>query len=194
MEDKPSPHELQEMKRKQREEEQRALDLDRSRNNTKKKILHYSIAALVLFGLVFGFALVWEPSYSKGDVHWHALVEITLCGEKRDLPRAEGGATVHGKHFRGIPLLHTHDDNTIHIEGVVGKKEEIALGRFFDVIGVPFSTQEIMDKKEGDVCPGSEMPGKLTMTVNGVSNSEFRDYVPKMTENKEAQVIAIRFE
>ena len=194
MEDKPSPHELQEMKRKQREEEQRALDLERSRNNTKKKILHYSIAALVFFGLVFGFTLVWEPSYSKGQVHWHALMKITICGEKRDLPRAEGTDTVHGKHFRGIPLLHTHDDNTIHIEGVVGKKEDINLGRFFDVIDVPFSQTEIMDKKAGDACPGSETPGKLALAVNGVPNTEFREYVPKMTENAQAQVIAITFE
>jgi hypothetical protein len=192
--DKPSPHEFQEMKRKQREEEQRVLDQQRNRNNARKKMIKYVIIALVLIGAAYGLSLVWQPSYSKGEVHWHALVEITICGEKRDLPRSDGTETVHGKHFRGIPLLHTHDDNTIHIEGVVRKKEEIALGRFFDVIGVPFSSTEIMDKKEGDVCPGSSTPGKVTMTINGVPNTEFMDYVPKPIEDARAQMIGIRFE
>ena len=88
--------------------------------------------------------------------------------------------------------MHTHDDNTLHIEGLIQKKEDIVLGLFFDVIEVPFDKDRIMDVKNGDLCDGK--PGVLKMYVNDQPRTDFRDYVPVAVEDARKQVIKLVFE
>lgn len=158
------------------------------------------IAALVVVG---GGYAIWNagknaPSagrtnkstttYTDAPVHWHAAFEVELCGKKQDFS-SYGGAG----HHAGLPLLHTHGDGVIHIEGRIIEKQDIALGRFFDAIDVPFDRDRIMDKKNGDECsPGK--PGQVKMFVNGEPNTEFRDFVGKYTEKGEDTQIRIVFE
>lgn len=126
-------------------------------------------------------------TYTDGPVHWHANFEVDLCGAKQDF--SSYGAVQHA----GSSLLHTHGDGVIHIEGRIISKEDIALGRFFDEIDIPFGRDRIMHKKNGDECtPGK--PGQVKMFVNGQATEEFRDYIPKATENGNDQVVKIVFE
>ena len=129
-----------------------------------------------------------DAPYTKGPVHWHANFEVELCGQKQDFTSYGSG-----QHHAGLSLLHTHGDGVIHIEGAILKQEDIALGKFFDGIDIPFDRDRIMDKKNGDECsPGK--PGQVKMFVDGVPSTEFRDYIPKPTENGSDQVVRVIFE
>ncbi len=127
-------------------------------------------------------------SESGGPVHWHADFEIWLCGEKAQLPHADLPAN-----YVGTPVLHYHDDNRIHVEGVVVKKEDIALHRFFEAIGGELSGTSITVPLEGDrqvaysngnVCPNGR-PGRLKLFVKNHETGTFyeepalEDYVIK---------------
>lgn len=126
-------------------------------------------------------------TYTDKPVHWHAKIDIDVCGEKRDLPGSKSGQMV------GIPLYHHHGDNTWHIEGRILQKEDITLGRFFDKHRISFDRDRIMDKKNGDECtPGK--PGQVKMFVNGEANMEFREYVGQYTPEAKDHVIRIVFE
>ena len=106
-------------------------------------------------------------------VHWHADVELEVCGKIRDdLLKIDFEATGRGTH-----LLHTHGDNKVHIEDrVIWKKEDIALGKFFDAVGLKFSESKLLDKTNGDECTAGQ-PGKVKMFLNGKENTEFRNHV-----------------
>ena len=124
-------------------------------------------------------------------IHTHALLNITICGQHFDLPKATQFED-NGEPFRGTALLHTHDDNIIHIEGLIQKKEDIALGRFFDAIEIPFDKDKLMDVKTGDLCDGK--PGVLKMYVNDQPRTDFRDYILASTQDARQQVIKLVFE
>ena len=107
-------------------------------------------------------------------VHWHSDVELEVCGKTRpDLLMIDFDAGSRGTH-----LLHTHGDNKIHIEEkIIWKKEDIALGKFFDSVGLKFSESKLLDKVNGDECSAGKQ-GNVKMFVNGKENFEFRNYVP----------------
>src|SRR3989344_6693070 len=179
-----SSHGKREQKRKAQEEAQVQKE---EAVSAKEKHSQYFWLGLTLIGLVaiaigIGYLMTHKPAtYTDHQVHWHALVDISICGEHRDLPRAKAGSQVHGQNYLGVPLMHTHDDNTIHMEGLIQKKEDISLGRFFDVISVPFDKDKLMDVKNGDLCDGK--PGVLNMFVNGQPRTDFRDYILASTED-----------
>lgn len=70
-------------------------------------------------------------SSSKGPVHWHADFDIYKCGGKVELLDPQGFLS----NKVGTPTLHEHNDQRIHLEGVVVHKEDASLGKFFRVIG-----------------------------------------------------------
>jgi len=189
-----SSHEKREMQRKTREESHEQKEEEQEKKEQKKQ--YFWIIAVLIGLIAFAVIVGWffthkEETYTDREVHWHAYVDISLCGEHKDLPKSESGDTVHGKSFKGIHLLHTHDDNIIHIEGLINKKEDIALGRFMDVIEVPFDKDRIMDKKNGDLCDGK--PGVLKMYVNDQPRTDFRDYVPFAATDARKQIIKLVF-
>ena len=114
-----------------------------------------------------------QPSgpYSGGSIHWHATIKVFVCGEEYQLPAPQGG------HHLGLPLLHTHEDRLIHIEGTIWKPEEITLGKYMEVIGENFKDDELIDKKNGDACDGQ--PGKVKLMANGKEDSMLSQYVIK---------------
>lgn len=117
-----------------------------------------------------------EKPYTAGPVHWHAKINVEICGQARELPETKT-LTAHGKSAVGIGLLHHHHDGTAHIEGRILRPEEISLGAFFDAIDGKFSETEIFDKKNGDAC--KDKPGSVKLYVSGVENTEWRNYVLK---------------
>ena len=121
---------------------------------------------LVLVGILFA-GCVSPPT--KNVVHWHAKVNIEICGIHKDLPKIPPG-----QGHLGSPLLHTHDDNIVHLEGDI-KNQDITIGKFMDVIGLDFSETSFMGKSNGDDCNGS--PGKWKMFLNLQESNLFRDYV-----------------
>ena len=115
----------------------------------------------LLFALLLLVAC--SPFPTRTPVHWHATVDITVCGDKVDLPRIPAG-----QGHLGASLLHTHDDNVIHVEGAVSRAEDITVGKFFQSIGLGVTATDIDVLKS---CTGT-----LTAKVNGVEDANFLDY------------------
>lgn len=88
------------------------------------------ISLAVTFYLAGSTIYLNKNSYTGGPVHWHADFRIFNCGAEVFL-KEPGGLS----NRLGTPILHSHNDNRIHIEGVVAKKEDIALHKFFEAIG-----------------------------------------------------------
>ena len=192
-------HEKKELKKQQKEQEKHSSHESKSKKNTNRKYVNYGITAIILLLIIVGgYYFIIKPikgfqPFTSGPVHWHANFEVFLCGERQDFTTGYDFE----KNRLGSHILHSHNDNVIHIEGQIPKREDIAIGNFFDLIGVPFSSTQIMDKTNGDLCTSGE-PGTVKMIVNGEPNNEFRDFIPKACESpnikQDCDKIEIRFE
>ena len=190
-------HERREQARKAKEEAHHQKEVVMEEKEKRKQNMWVIITLLVIIAFAAG---VWwlyankPETYTDREVHWHASFDIILCGKKVDLPcGVETPGIVHGEKFCGEHAMHHHYDNVAHIEGLIQKKEDIALGRFFDIIGVPFDKDKIMDKKNGDLCPDGR-PGVLKMYVNDQPRTDFRDYVPFAVQDARKQIVKLVFE
>lgn len=129
------------------------------------------VAAFVALTIFYETVRINMTSWTKGPVHWHADVEIEICGQPYFLPTAEGLSNKVGEN-----LVHTHEDMRIHIEGPVMEPEDASIGNFFRIQGVPFSQTRIADKENGDLCPDGK-PGKVKMFVNGRESTAFDKHI-----------------
>ncbi len=194
-----SRHGKKELKIKQREENQISKEKTESSKKLKNDITKYTIIAAVVLLIIFGgYYLIIKPlndfkPYTSGFIHWHANYEVYLCGERQDFTK---GYDFEEDHI-GTLQLHTHNDNVIHIEDKVQKKEDIAIGHFFDNIRIPFSETQIMNKKNGDLCSDGKT-GKVHMYINGVENFEFRNFILRKCDSsnikQDCDKIDIKFE
>jgi hypothetical protein len=190
-------HERRELQRKQREESREQRETVQEQKARKKNYFWIAVTIIILIAFAIGVGWLYTSkpeTYTDREIHWHTYIDLTICGEHIDLPcPAQTSGQVHGKNFCGEHILHHHFDNTIHIEGLIQKKEDIALGKFFDAVGIPFDKDKILDKKNGDLCPDGR-PGMLKMYVNDQPRNDFRDYIPFATEDARKQVIKLVFE
>ena len=140
-------------------------------NEIEKKIVYYLVAAvavLVTAYLVITTLHLNSISLTKGPVHWHADFEIWACDKEILIKEPEGLSNK-----QGVDLMHAHNDQRIHAEGVILDKKQASLGAFFYAIGgslsndgfvVPTDT-ELVSYHDGDHC--NEKAGKLYVFVNG---------------------------
>ncbi|MBI2658282.1 hypothetical protein HYX08_06350 [Candidatus Woesearchaeota archaeon] len=119
-------------------------------------------------------------SITKGPVHWHADFEILVCDKEIMLTEPKGLSNK-----QGVDLMHAHNDNRIHVEGVLLSEKAASLGAFFYAIGGSLSSdglkvpgdEGLTAVHEGDEC--NEKPAKFYVFVNG-----------KLIENPSAYVIS----
>lgn len=105
--------------------------------------------------------------FPTGNVHWHADLEASVCGQPYIIPNAP--VVDH--------LLHTHEDQRIHVEGAAATPEQITLGKFIQRLGTTFNANEFNGKKIGDTCANGETLTKMVFLVNGKENTEFENRV-----------------
>jgi hypothetical protein len=105
--------------------------------------------------------------FPTGNVHWHANLDASVCGEPYLMPNAP--IVDH--------LLHTHEDGLIHVEGAAATPEQITLGKFVQRLGTAFNANEFNGKKIGDNCPNGEKITQMVFLVNGNENTEFENRV-----------------
>lgn len=140
-------------------------------NNIAKKIIYLLIVAaiaVVTLYLVLTTLHLNTISLTKGPVHWHADFEIWVCGKQINLIKPKGLSNK-----QGVDLMHAHNDNRIHVEGVILDKKQASLGAFFYAVqgslssdGIQVPTDEgLISVHEGDKC--NEKPAKLYVFVNG---------------------------
>ncbi|MEK6922200.1 MAG: hypothetical protein AABX08_00185 [Nanoarchaeota archaeon] len=139
------------------------------------------VAGVLIYGIYFLFSGEKFETYTDGPVHWHANIKVFVCGNEIEMPSPFGNQHI------GSPLLHTHDDRLIHIEGTIIKAEDITLGKYMSNVGMNFKNDELIDKRDGDLCEGK--PGKVKLFVDGAENIELVDYIIKDGESYE-----LRFE
>jgi len=144
-----------------------------------KKILFTGIVIPVLASTIFltGSTIYLNSvSSSGGPVHWHADFEIWDCGQKLELADPQGFSN-----RVGSATFHEHNDNRIHVEGVVVEKSEASLGRFFQFVGgnlhsdgfkIP-TNQGLIVRENGDLCPNGSK-GTLQAFVYKTNGKTFR--------------------
>ena len=142
---------------------------------TSKKIIFSCIViivSIITFYLITSTIYINLTSYSRGLVHWHADIEIIICGEEVKLKEAESVFS----NKVGTSEVHHHEDMRIHVEGVVNSREEATLGYFFDSIGEEFSSTSILGYENGDVCSNTGLPGIVKMFVNDIPIFDFDNH------------------
>lgn len=150
------------------------------RRRIKIASLFIIIAALIVglyFSGVFASVSLPNPNHDKMVLHIHPHIEIVVDSREVKIPANIGimstvwkGHAIDKYGMTGMAPLHTHDSiGTIHVES--NTVRDYTLGEFFDIWGVPFSETCILDK-----CSSS---GKVMVTVNGISNTEYRNHVLK---------------
>ncbi len=146
-----------------------------------KKVLYCTIAVITLLVtvyLVVTTIYLNSISIEKGPVHWHADFKIWVCDKEIKIAEPKGLSN-----RQGTDLVHAHDDDRIHIEGVILDKKSASLGAFFHANGGYISDDEIRVPTNtgliavhvGDTC--NEKPAKLYVFVNGNSISSPQSYI-----------------
>lgn len=115
---------------------------------------------------------------SASGIHWHPVLTIFVNGVKQEIPANIGIGPEHASAPTYDPAMkmteiHTHDDanaGIIHME-FSGKvtKDDTKLGNFFQIWGKDFNS----------------FGQNVTMTVNGVENTDFANYLMKDKEKIE---------
>lgn len=192
-----------EMKEKKKEERERKVETETGKIKSARRMRNTAIAAFVII-LIAGVGYIVatlpppEPpvtSVGSGNynlagfpnsfIHWHADVDVLICGEDVQLPYALNGGLL------GTGRLHTHDyaqniaslpgtdgNGVIHTEGNVPQAPaEHTLGKFMGNIGVRFSNTTIMDKTNGDLC--GEAAGTVKVFLNDQPLSDPLNYLPR---------------
>jgi hypothetical protein len=162
-----------------------SLTIGKNYTNEHKKIFFWILTLPVVLSSLYlaGHTIYGNlTSVTKGPVHWHAHYQVWTCGERLDLQKAEGLSN-----RMGSSVLHSHEDDSIHVEGVVYDFMDITLGKYFQVIGgelehdrISYPTVNgIVNYKNGDLC--DNLPGKLKVYVNGekIENPELYVIAPE---------------
>lgn len=146
--------------------------------STEKKIIFGGIFFTII---LVGSALFWLPKdkpdglpedqvITRTGLHWHPKLTIYLSSQKQTLPEGIGlEGPVHNP-------IHTHEDaseDIVHMEmeGLV-TKDDTKLSEFFKAWGKDFNSGKILDKV-------ATAEGQIKMSVNGIENKEFENYLMK---------------
>ncbi len=177
-----SKHDLKKLRQEERDKAREQQETIKTKARFTKNIVKYGGILVVIVAIIVAVVAfnrngvdgnaVKEKPYTSSQVHWHASLQVFTCGNYREMPKPVGADDAH----LGQPLLHTHKDGLIHIEGRVYRKGDIALGKYMDNIGVKFDSDKILDYVNGDGCKDGK-ENTVNMKVNGKENSELRDYV-----------------
>ncbi|OGI89501.1 hypothetical protein A2911_00505 [Candidatus Nomurabacteria bacterium RIFCSPLOWO2_01_FULL_40_15] len=131
---------------------------------------------LVIVGIIvilFAGSIWWSKIIQSSDpdvisrngIHWHPILEIYIKGEKQEIPVNIGIGGQYTSLPMGMAPIHTHDDanlGIVHLEfSSLVRKEDIILGQFFANWGRDINS----------------FGQNVSMTINGVSNTELGNYV-----------------
>ena len=129
-----------------------------------------------------------QRSITGGPVHWHADFEIWNCGQKVNLKDPTGWSNK-----IGTPVFHEHNDDRIHVEGVVLHQPDVNLGNFFNVIGGKLDSQTMTAPlNEGDltVNNGEMCNGQPAMVQAFVYKSEGSNFSQQRITNPEDYLLS----
>lgn len=135
------------------------LFANKKHKNIKTPLFTLIVGIIVSTSLTLFGATIYlnTKSDSGGPVHWHADIEVWACGTQLELRNPSNFLS----NKIGTSTLHEHNDQRIHLEGVVVDQESDAtIGKFMRVIGgsisnnfmrVPIADNILEDFVDGDV-------------------------------------------
>lgn len=113
--------------------------LTKKRSTTVFGLITATVLATSTF-LISGTIYLNQVSISKGPVHWHADTEYWACGSELQLKDPTGFLS----NKIGTSTLHEHNDQRIHLEGVVVTQDDATLGKFMRVIGGDLTSRSMV--------------------------------------------------
>src|SRR3989338_4320586 len=137
-----------------------------------KKITYLLVAIVVGAVTIYIITVTLHlnvTSVSKGPVHWHADFEIWSCDKEIVLAKPQSFLS----NKQGVDLMHAHDDNRMHVEGVLLDEKAASLGAFLYAVGGSITEDSLkvptdgglLYVHDGDKC--NEQPARLYVFVNG---------------------------
>lgn len=116
-----------------------------------------------------------SQSTTGGPIHWHADFEIWNCGKKVEIVDPQGLSNK-----VGTEVIHEHNDNRIHIEGVILDTSHASLSHFFEQLGGEFHNNHmsipveegVVILEDGNLCPDGKT-GNLQVFVYRTLNGTF---------------------
>lgn len=165
-------------------------------NGTKKVLFVGMVIPIIMATFYSAGTTIYLNTRSEtgGPVHWHADFEMWKCGQQIYLMDPEGFSN-----RVGTPILHEHDDNRIHVEGVVVTQKSIALHHFFKVAGGSLTSSSFsiptnegpVSVREGELC--GTQPGKVQLFLFKIINPSQRGswvYQQQKVSNPEEYVLS----
>lgn len=100
-----------------------------------------------------------QSSQTSGPIHWHADFEIWHCGRQINIKDPKGFSNKIGE-----AVVHEHNDNRMHFEGVLLNLDDASLSHFFKALGGDMDNQHLsvptsegmLNLQDGDVCLDEE--------------------------------------
>ena len=148
----------------------------------KKKAVYMLVAIVVGVVTIYIITITLHlnmNSVTNGPVHWHADFEIWVCDDEVFLAKPQQFLS----NKQGTDLMHAHDDNRIHAEGVLTDYQQASLGTFFHAVGGSLSNDGLqvptegvwLSVHDGSICNGQ--PAKLYVFVNGKLIENPQNYI-----------------
>lgn len=133
--------------------------LIKQKSEKLKYLLFGLMVVVILFTTVYlvgSTIYLNQVSTTGGPVHWHADFEIWNCGKKVELKNPEGLSNKVGSE-----TVHEHNDQRIHIEGVILDPKQASLSHFFKELGGSMDNEHLMvptehgilDMRNDQKCP-----------------------------------------
>lgn len=143
-----------------------------------KYALYFSFVLVALINTIYlsgSTIYLNQQSTTGGPVHYHADYQIWNCGRQIELADPEGVSNKIGTN-----VIHEHNDNRIHIEGVILDPSQASLSHFFREVGGSFDSDHLTIPAEkgmitmetGNICPDGTS-GILQTFVFKTINGEF---------------------
>ena len=128
-----------------------------------KYALYITFVVVALFNTIYlagSTIYLNQISTTGGPVHYHADFEVWNCGTKVEIADPEGLSNK-----VGTEVIHEHNDDRIHIEGVLLRAHDAALSHFFELIGGELHNDHVSVPTDSGVVSlqtGQTCPGKTT--------------------------------
>ncbi len=161
------------------------------------------LALLLALGIAYSVLVFFAEEAEHGIVvcetqqncviamHIHATFDVQVCGEEKSFGLETGE----------LSATHTHKDgagNYVHFHErlpydpateTLLDTAPLLVSNIFESIGERFTPECLYGYCNGQMGPGGEKTGRVTMQVNGLENTQFQEYIWK-----DGDVIRIAFE
>lgn len=148
---------------------------------TNEKVKYLLFGAITLVSVLTTIYLVGSTIYlnqqseTGGPIHWHADFEIYSCGQKVEIKDPEGFSNK-----VGTEVVHEHNDNRMHFEGVLLTLHDASIGHFFESLGGSMNNKQLAIPndvgvaiyKDGDLCEDGTKTS-MQVFVYQTKNGEF---------------------